>query len=85
MAKRVEHNLDDPEVYPRLDPSGLRKRLRDLPGHCRAAWKQAKTAPLPGDWTDSDKVVSRWNGAGRPSPAIWPLTWLRPGAAFRSW
>lgn len=57
MPKRVSYNLDDPEVYPQLDPSGLRKRLRDLPGHCQAAWQQAQTTPLPGDWADSDKVV----------------------------
>ena len=57
MSLRVEHNLDDPEVYPLLDPSGLRKRLRDLPAHCLAAWRQARTAHLPSDWADSDKVV----------------------------
>ncbi len=57
MSKSVKYNLDDPEVYPRLDPSGLRQRLRDLPDHCQAAWRQARTAPLPGEWADSDKVV----------------------------
>ncbi len=53
----MQHNLDDPEIYPELDPSGLRKRLRDLPSHCLAAWRQARTAPLPSDWADSDKVI----------------------------
>ena len=57
MSKRVEHNLDDPEVYPQLDPSSLRKRLKDLPGHCQAAWQQARTAHLPSAWADSDKVI----------------------------
>ena len=57
MPREIQHNLDDPRIYPVLDPSGLRKRLRDLPNHCIAAWRQAKTAPLPSDWADSDKVV----------------------------
>ena len=53
----MQHNLDDQEIYPELDPSGLRKRLRDLPNHCVEAWRQARTAPLPEDWAGSDKVV----------------------------
>ena len=57
MVGKIRHNLDDPEVYPRLDPSGLRDRLRDLPRHCLAAWRQAQAACLPDDWSDSDKVV----------------------------
>ena len=57
MALNTIHNLDDPEVYTRLDPSGLRKRLQDLPRHCLAAWQQVRVAFLPDDWTDSDKVV----------------------------
>ena len=57
MALNTKHNLDDPEVYTQLDPSGLRKRLQDLPRHCLAAWQQMQTAPLPDHWSDSDKVV----------------------------
>ena len=57
MLRNGRHNLDDPEVYPRLDPSGLRNRLRDLPRHCLAAWQQARAARLPDGWSDSDKVV----------------------------
>ena len=34
-------DLDNPQVYTALDPSGLRFRLRSLPGQCRAAWNQA--------------------------------------------
>ena len=57
MALNTRHNLDDPEIYTRLDPSGLRKRLQDLPRHCLAAWQQVRAAFLPDDWADSDKVV----------------------------
>ena len=57
MALNTGHILDDPEVYTRLDPSGLRERLRDLPNHCLAAWKQMRAADLPGDWADCDQVV----------------------------
>jgi glucose/mannose-6-phosphate isomerase len=57
MALNIKHNLDDPEVYTQLDPSGLRKRLQDLPRHCLAAWQQVRAAHLPDDWADSNKVV----------------------------
>lgn len=50
-------DLDNPDVYTQLDPSGLRNRLEELPRHCMAAWKQVSAASLPGDWADSDKVV----------------------------
>lgn len=51
--------LDRPEVYAALDPSGLRDRLRRLPRHCRAAWTQTQArdalpAGLAGDY---DRVV----------------------------
>ena len=57
MASNTWNNLDDPGLYVRLDPSGLRKRLRDLPRHCLAAWRQARAFSLPEDWASSDKVV----------------------------
>ena len=57
MAQNAEHDLDDGELYNRLDPSRLRGRLLDLPQHCQAAWQQAQASRLPDDWADSDKVV----------------------------
>ncbi len=49
--------LDRPEVYAAVDPSGLRNRLRRLPRQCRAAWAQAQARfpeELAGDY---DRVV----------------------------
>ena len=57
MALTSGHNLDDAELYSRLDPSGMRERLRDLPRYCLAAWQQAQAFNLSDDWADSEKVV----------------------------
>ena len=57
MALNTGHNLDNPDVYTRLDPSGLRMRIQDLPRHCLAAWQQVRAADLPDGWSDSDRVV----------------------------
>ena len=57
MASSTGHNLDDPALYVRLDPSGLRERLRDLPRHCLAGWRKAHAWSLPEDWIHNDKVV----------------------------
>ena len=41
------YDLDRPETYVSLDPSGIRGRLRDLPRHCEEAWRVSQTIPLP--------------------------------------
>ncbi len=35
--------LDHPEIYAALDPSGLRRRIRQLPRHCEEGWQQARS------------------------------------------
>ena len=50
-------NLDDPQIYQRLDLSGLRERIRQLPQQCLDAWRKAKNFPLPADYTGIEKVV----------------------------
>ena len=57
MPQNVAHNLDDPSQYSRLDPSGLRHRIRELPRHCLMAWRKAQACPLPEGWTAVDRVV----------------------------
>jgi glucose/mannose-6-phosphate isomerase len=49
--------LDDPQTFERLDPDGLRGRIRDLPEQCREAWRQAKAFAWPVDFADVTKVV----------------------------
>ena len=57
MVLNARHNLDAPDVYARVDPSGLRDRLGDLPRQCLAAWQNVRTARLPDDWADFDQVI----------------------------
>jgi glucose/mannose-6-phosphate isomerase len=49
--------LDDPAVYERLDPQGMRAIVRDLPRQCGTAWEEAQAFELPADYRDIDKVV----------------------------
>jgi glucose/mannose-6-phosphate isomerase len=50
-------NLDDVQVYRRLDPANMLEHLHDLPRQCRTAWHKAKDFELPGDYASIDKVV----------------------------
>ena len=50
-------NLDDPEVYSRLDPSDMLRRIAELPKQCRQAWQSAMSFPLPPDYSASERVL----------------------------
>jgi glucose/mannose-6-phosphate isomerase len=50
-------SLDDQELYPRLDPSGLRHRLLDFPDQCRRAWQEAREFPLSLDVAGCKQVL----------------------------
>jgi glucose/mannose-6-phosphate isomerase len=50
-------DLDDPEVYRRLDTADMRGRIRELPQQCLRAWQQAQALQLPADYSRVDKVV----------------------------
>ncbi len=50
-------DLDRPELFAALDPSGMRHRLRSVPRQCRAAWRQIeewRPSALSGDY---DRVI----------------------------
>ena len=49
--------LDDPSAYQRIDVSGTRALIRDLPRQCRVAWREAQALDLPADYRDVDKIV----------------------------
>ena len=49
--------LDQPELYPRLDPSGLRERIAGLPDQCWQAWQEASTFHLPDAYAQVRAVV----------------------------
>jgi glucose/mannose-6-phosphate isomerase len=50
-------NLDDIQIYKRLDPENMLGHLHGLPQQCRAAWRKAKYFQLPKDYANIDKVV----------------------------
>jgi glucose/mannose-6-phosphate isomerase len=50
-------NLDDPNVYERLDPTNMIARISDMSQQCRQAWATASALPLPSDYPDVDKVI----------------------------
>jgi glucose/mannose-6-phosphate isomerase len=53
-----EHlDLDDPEVYRRLDPDGMLERLHEFPGECEKAYKMATAFPLPERLATARNVV----------------------------
>jgi glucose/mannose-6-phosphate isomerase len=50
-------DLDDIQIYQKLDPENMRGHLHGLPAQCRAAWAKAKEFQLPAEYTDIDKMV----------------------------
>src|SRR4030042_467817 len=50
-------NLDDAKVHKKLDPSGMRERIRELPQQCLKAWQQARDFKLPANYSRVNKVV----------------------------
>ena len=50
-------NLDDLDVYQRLDPANMLAQLHGLPQQCRNAWHKAKDFELPLDYAGIDKIV----------------------------
>jgi glucose/mannose-6-phosphate isomerase len=49
--------LDNQQTYLRLDPSGIGRRIGDLPKQCRRAWDEAGAFSLPADYGRVDNVV----------------------------
>jgi glucose/mannose-6-phosphate isomerase len=50
-------DLDDPRIYPRYDPEGMREHIGGLPGQLRQAWQKSRQFSLPDDFPRVDKVV----------------------------
>ena len=50
-------DLDDPEIYGRLDPADMRGRIRELPQQCLKAWQQALGFELPSGYSSVNKVA----------------------------
>jgi len=50
-------NLDDLQIYKRLDPTNMLEHLHGLPQQCHTAWQKAKDFNLPQDYATIDKLV----------------------------
>ena len=50
-------DLDDSYLYGRLDPSGLHRRIQELPAQCERAWLQAKDVSFPSDWRSFTEII----------------------------
>ena len=42
--------LDQLDKYQNIDPSGLRRRLKDFPDLCQNAWENVRSVNLPSAW-----------------------------------
>ena len=50
-------SLDDPSIYPLIDSTDLRHRLRTLPTQCHDAWDEATAFRLPSEYRNVERVV----------------------------
>jgi glucose/mannose-6-phosphate isomerase len=50
-------NLDDLNIYSRMDTEGMLQRINELPAQCRQAWQEAMEFELPDDYSSVNKVV----------------------------
>jgi glucose/mannose-6-phosphate isomerase len=57
MTSAATTPLDDPGLYDRLDPTGLGRRIWELPEQCLRAWNQATELVLPDHYADVSNVV----------------------------
>jgi glucose/mannose-6-phosphate isomerase len=52
-----EINLDDPEIYPHLDPQHMLGHIRDVPGMIEKAWQAALRLPLPPEYSRVNRLA----------------------------
>ena len=57
MDSHTDISLDEPELYQRLDPSGLRERIADLPYQCLHAWEEGLRFRLPSSYRKARNVI----------------------------
>ncbi len=74
------HCLDDPLTFERLDPEGIRERIRALPEQCRDAWRQAESFPFPSEFSEIDSLAVLGMGGSAIAGDIVRALALRDGA-----
>jgi len=50
-------DLNNPEVHKKLDPSGMRERIRELTQQCLEAWQKAADFKVPSSYSKVNKVA----------------------------
>ena len=50
-------DLDSSGVHKKLDPAGMRERIRELPQQCLKAWQQALDFKVPSSYAKINKIV----------------------------
>lgn len=56
-GKTMETNLDNPDVFRKLDPQDMLDRIAELPLQCRDAWRKVQNLELPSDYRRVEGVV----------------------------
>ncbi|MBI3953496.1 MAG: bifunctional phosphoglucose/phosphomannose isomerase [Chloroflexi bacterium] len=82
-------DLDRPEVYERLDPSGMRRLLRRFPHLCREGWRVGRETVLPEGMRRVERVLVAGMGgsaiAGEMLRALLLSQIERPIAVWRDY
>jgi len=50
-------DLDDPQIFKKLDPEGMLTCLHEMPWQCQQAWQMAMDFDLPQDYATINKVL----------------------------
>lgn len=53
----MTNNLDNQQLYEKLDTTNLHDRIRNLPQQCRQAWQSAVSLPLPKDLKKVEQII----------------------------
>jgi glucose/mannose-6-phosphate isomerase len=57
MIEKEFINLDNPQVYPKIDPDGMLDHIHNIPQMCQQAWQMAMEFKLPRDFANINKII----------------------------
>jgi glucose/mannose-6-phosphate isomerase len=76
-------SLDSPEIYERLDPSGLASRILGLPDQIAEAWTAARALELPPSYREARNIVVLGMGGSGIGGALMERLLIEGGAPAR--
>ena len=53
----MPNDLDDLDIYNRIDPGGMGLLIEGFAGHCRSAWRNVDTLDLPVSYRHAQRVL----------------------------